>query len=193
MKAGTSVSGSTVWCELNKQGFHGGTPRCIPLLTTRNIKSWLEYARGGLDKTTEFWETVLWTDGTKLELFGHMEQRYVWRVKDEAYDQTNTIPTVKHGGGSLMMRGCFSAAGTVNLRGPGIMDSQRYQAILKRNITTSVDKFKHRWSLDFPARQWSQAHLQVNQSFVEKKILERPGVSFSVTGFKIQLNIFGGI
>lgn len=83
---------------------------------------------GDLDKTTEFWETVLWTDETKLEVFGHVEQRYVWRAKGQVYDQTNTIPTVKHGGGSLMMWGCSSAAGTGNLDCvPDIMDSQKYQ------------------------------------------------------------------
>ena len=141
MKAGTSVSVATIRRALNKQGLHGRTPRRTPLLTTRNIKSQLEYARRNLDKTTEFWETVLWTDETKLELFGHMDQRYVWRAKGQAYDQRNTISTVKHGGGSLMMWGCFSAAGTGNLdRVPGIMDSQKYQAILKRNVMPSVDK-----------------------------------------------------
>ena len=60
-----------------------------------------------MDKTTEFWVTVLWTDETKLELVGHMDQRYVWRAKGQAYDQKNTIPTVKHEGGSLMMWGGF--------------------------------------------------------------------------------------
>uniref|UniRef100_A0A8P4KCU7 Transposase n=1 Tax=Dicentrarchus labrax TaxID=13489 RepID=A0A8P4KCU7_DICLA len=79
---------------LNEQGLHGRTQRCTTLLTTTNIKSLLEYARRNLDKNTEFWETVLWTDETKLELFGYMDQRYVCRVKGQAYDQKNTIPTV---------------------------------------------------------------------------------------------------
>lgn len=60
-------------------------------LEHKNIHSRLEYARRNFDETTEFWETVLWTDETKLELFGHMDQRYVWRAKSQAYDQKNTI------------------------------------------------------------------------------------------------------
>lgn len=59
----------------------------------------LEYARRNLDRPAEFWDTVLWSDETKLELFGHMDQRFVWRKKGKAYDMKNTIPTVKHGGG----------------------------------------------------------------------------------------------
>uniref|UniRef100_A0A3Q3KB45 Uncharacterized protein n=1 Tax=Monopterus albus TaxID=43700 RepID=A0A3Q3KB45_MONAL len=71
MKAGTSASVETIRRALNKQGLHGWTPIHTPLLTTRNINSQLEYARRNLDKTTEFLETVLWTDETKPELFGH--------------------------------------------------------------------------------------------------------------------------
>ncbi|KAL0152022.1 hypothetical protein M9458_052667 [Cirrhinus mrigala] len=121
MKAGTSASVATIRRALNNQGLHGRTPRRTPLLTSRSIRSQLEYARRNLDKTTEFWETVLWTDETKLELFGHMDQRYVWRAKGQAYDQKNTIPT------ELAIL-------------PGIMDSQKYQFILKKNVMPSVDK-----------------------------------------------------
>ena len=103
MKADTGATGATIRRALNKQGLQGRTPRRTPLLIMRNIESRQEYARRNLDKTTEFRETVLWTDETKLELFGHMDQRYVWRAKGQAYDQKKTIPTVKHGGGSLMM------------------------------------------------------------------------------------------
>lgn len=40
--------------------------------------------------------------------------------------------------------------------------------------------------------QWSQANLQVDQSLVEIKILERPGVAFSVTRFKPDLKYLVG-
>lgn len=59
IKVGTSVSVATIRRALNNQGLHGKTPRRTPLLTSRNIRSQLEYARRKLDKMTEFWETVL--------------------------------------------------------------------------------------------------------------------------------------
>ena len=36
----------------------------------------------------------------------------VWRKINAEYNLKNTIPTVKHGGGNLMLWGCFSAKGT---------------------------------------------------------------------------------
>ena len=48
----------------------------------------------------------------KLEPFGHNDHRYVWRKKATASKQKNTIPTVKHRGGSIMVWGCVAAGGT---------------------------------------------------------------------------------
>jgi hypothetical protein len=38
---------------------------------------------------------ILWPDETKIELFGLNAKRHVWR-------KPGTIPTVKHGGGTIM-------------------------------------------------------------------------------------------
>ena len=51
---------------------------------------------------------ILWSDETKIELFGLNAKRHFWR-------KSGTIPTVKQDGGSIMLRGCFSAAGTGRL------------------------------------------------------------------------------
>ncbi len=56
----------------------------------------------------------MWSDETKIELFGINSTRRIWRKKDE-YNPKNTIPTVKHGGENIMFWGCFSAKGTGRL------------------------------------------------------------------------------
>ena len=67
---------------------------------------------------------ILWSDETKIELFGLNAKRHIWR-------KPGTIPTVKHGGGSIMLWRCFSAAGTVRLvRIEGKMNRAKYREIL---------------------------------------------------------------
>uniref|UniRef100_A0AAZ3RDC3 Tc1-like transposase DDE domain-containing protein n=1 Tax=Oncorhynchus tshawytscha TaxID=74940 RepID=A0AAZ3RDC3_ONCTS len=70
---------------------------------------------------------ILWSDETKIELFGLNAKHHIWR-------KSGTIPTVKHGGGSIMLWGCFSAAGTGSLvRIEGKMNGAKYREILLQN------------------------------------------------------------
>ncbi len=43
----------------------------------------------------ENWVKVLWSDETKIQLFGINSTRRVWRRRNAAYDPKNTLPTVK--------------------------------------------------------------------------------------------------
>jgi hypothetical protein len=47
---------------------------------------------------------VLWSNETKIELFGLNAKCHIWR-------KPGTIPTVKHGGGSIIVWGCFQWQG----------------------------------------------------------------------------------
>uniref|UniRef100_A0AAZ3QN80 Tc1-like transposase DDE domain-containing protein n=1 Tax=Oncorhynchus tshawytscha TaxID=74940 RepID=A0AAZ3QN80_ONCTS len=71
---------------------------------------------------------ILWSDETKIELFGLNAKHHVWKTP-------GTIPTVKHGGGSIMLWECFSAAGTGRLvRIKAKMYGAKYREILNETL-----------------------------------------------------------
>ena len=102
---GTTVSTRTIRRQLNEREFYGRRPRRTPLLRERHKKAQLEFAKTHLNKLKSFWENVLWTDKTKLELFSKAHHLYVYRKQNEAFKEKNTFLTVKNRGGSVIFWG----------------------------------------------------------------------------------------
>ncbi len=138
---GQLVSAQTIRHTLQQVGLHGRHPRRKPLLKLAHKKACKQFAEDNLAKSKNYWNHVLWSDESKVNLFGSDGVQHVWQRPGEEYQENCALPTVKHGGGSIMVWGCMSAAGTGELRFiEGNMDSNMYCDILKQKMMPSLQK-----------------------------------------------------
>ncbi len=134
-QTGVTISETQYGVHCRGMACIGCRPRKKPLLKPRHKKARLEFARAHADKDEDYWDSILWSDETKINVFGTDGFKTVWHRKGEEYKEKCMVPTVKHGGGSVLMWGCMSAAGVGELHFiDGIMNSQTYCSILKEKM-----------------------------------------------------------
>ncbi len=121
---------------------HGCRPRSKPLLKP------LAFAEDKQTKDVDYWNHVLWSDETKINLFGSDGIKRVWRQPGDEYKDECVFPTVKHGGGSVMVWGCTSSASTGELQFiEGTMNANIYCDILKQSMIPSLRRLGLRAAL----------------------------------------------
>ena len=96
-------------------------------------------------KHMDYWNHVLWSDEMKINLFGSDGFKHVLQQPSEEYKDKCVMPTVKHGGGNVMVWGCMSAAGVGELFFiEGKMNSNMYCEILQQSMIPSLQKLGRR-------------------------------------------------
>jgi transposase len=136
------ISPKTVKRYINLVGLKACVLKKVSLISEKNKKLRLKFAKKYILKPKSFWEKVIWSDEIKLNLFSSDGCNWTWRRVGESLKSECTTKIVKSGGKSLVLWGCMNASGTGNLyRIEGIMDSPKYISILQKNLITSAKKF----------------------------------------------------
>lgn len=140
-----TVSFSTIRRSLFRNNMRGRIGAKKPLLRKANIQKRLKFAKEHVNWTTEQWNNVLFTDESKFEMFGCKRRVFVRRMPNERFIKECLVPTVKHGGGSVMVWGGICAKGVVPLlRIRGIMKKEQYHSILCRHAVPNGKKLLSR-------------------------------------------------
>ncbi|KAK3544229.1 hypothetical protein QTP86_008324 [Hemibagrus guttatus] len=90
-RAGTKVTKATISNTLRHQGLKSCSARRVPLLKPVHVRARLKSAREHLDDPEEDWENVIWSDETKIELFGKNSTCRVWRRKNGNFELVSLL------------------------------------------------------------------------------------------------------
>ena len=130
-----NVSSRTVCRRWNEAGLKNCLCLRKPLISNKNKKKRLKFAKKHINKSDTFWNNVIWSDESKFELFNAKKRKRVWRKPNEGLKDVCIQSTVKHGGSNVLVWGCFSKNGVGELvEVTGIMTGASYVAILKENL-----------------------------------------------------------
>jgi hypothetical protein len=137
--------------------------RCKTIWKTR-----LEFSKQHLKKPVQFWNNILWTDETKINLHQNDGKRRAWRREGTAHDSKHTTSSVKHGECSVMAWACMAANGTgspefidnLTADKSSRMNSEVFRAILSAQIRPNASK---------PLDGASQCRWTMTQSILNKQ------------------------
>jgi transposase len=135
---GANCGVHTVRRRLVASGLKARIPRKKPLLNVLQRQKRLNWAKAHLNWTLDQWKNVLWSDESKISIFGSDGLRFVRRRVGEELLPGCLTPTMKHPV-SVMMWGCMTATGVGRLHVcNGIINGAKYIEILQTKMLSSA-------------------------------------------------------
>ena len=135
------ISESTVRRRLHEVGLYGRVTSKEPYVNKINRRKRLEYAKNYREKPLGFWSKMLWSDGSKFNLFGSDGKVVVWLSPKEEFELECSILAIKYGGDNVECWACFSFSGVDSLIFiDASMTGESCRKILENNLLKSVER-----------------------------------------------------
>ena len=143
------VSLSTVKRALHDTGMSAKRVIKKPMLTKKHKKARLEFAQKYKEFTEDDWKRVIWTAESKINRLHSDGKKYVWveskrdpKIPASDIDPRRVLPTVKHGGGNIMVWSCMTWEGPGFItKIDGGLNAELYVEILKDEFMQTVEYY----------------------------------------------------
>lgn len=136
-----NVCAKTVTRALHRIGLVSSVKQKKPALSEKNTKARMEFCKRYGKWTLDDWKRVIWSDESKFNRFQSDGKEYYWHRPNDRIQKHHVKQTVKHGGGSVMVWGCFTWWNTAPLvKIEGIMKKEDYLGILQSNLPDFIEK-----------------------------------------------------
>src|SRR5690242_19253804 len=135
-----NITFKTVEKMLKRSGLKACVKVKKPFLSQRHRKLRLRFAKRYQNWTVDDWRRVVFSDETKVNRIGSDGRKWVWKKPGSQLNYNHVLPTIKHGGGSMMVWGCFTAQGIGNLvRIHDTLNAALYVDILKEDFLGTLE------------------------------------------------------
>ncbi|KAI5151464.1 hypothetical protein ENBRE01_2156 [Enteropsectra breve] len=141
IKFNKHISRITVRNILSESQLRCRIARKRPLVSDKNSVLRYNLSKKFMRFPEDDWKKVIFSDESSFELFDSHKHQKVYRLPNTAFDTQNLSPTVKFGGGKLMVWGCISYYGKGNLVFiEDTLDSKKYLQLLANNLKSPASK-----------------------------------------------------
>lgn len=135
------VHDSTARRALSRAGLNAKNKVKKPMISAKNKRARLAWCQERKNWTSADWKRVIWSDETKINRFTSDGRSWCWAFDNKTLNHRTVKPTLKFGGGGIMLWGCITADGVGGFtRIEGRMNSAIYCGILAEQLIPTMEK-----------------------------------------------------